>query len=1230
MGCSAQPGDSHSRNDVSSWSPSHTGGSKAYPLHGQGEGPDSRERRQLGKRKLEQQLELPRTWLGREQRKRQERRRQTQGEGRPLEERKRQRASEGGVGCRAEGGREQGKVKGSAKESTAEKAARMLGGEPCSLAEIGILLWWLVEAGQGGKDSQTSEDFCPSLKRLLARVSSGLRVTRARRALFPLPNFWAAEVEKFYRCSKFEEVVELCESSPKSGTWMWCILSAKFCNRLHDGSWRWANNGETKPQQAIRMQIEKGVTRLIEYDTCIELPDSEIRNDLRKKLLSYTGEEIAMPEKLTLEQVIPGLPPEEHGGRIPVTDWIGGKCRSYVEDPGACLVEDVGQTLPKLQARVHVNPEDKLALGKLLVERRICRWVKDESVITFRGEQVLNGMFGVPKSKLLPDNRCVLRLIMNLIPSNAIHKSVGGRVHELPHITRWVNVVLEEDEILHVCQCDMQAAFYLFSLPPSWSSHLCFNLKARGSEIGFHGAEANALFTLGCAVLPMGWSSAVGVMQFIAEEVLHRNGMPQESQLRKSNPLPAWMVSTLAESSATGKMWWHVYLDNYASGERVLKDEPMAGEWLQKVEHWWEEAGIVSSREKAVRNATEATELGAFLGGKGQWIGASVERLVKVLRNTWWLVRQEKLSKKLLQVILGRWVFILQFRRPGMATFEAVWEVISGKRHGIKAELEAKEELLSAMLGVCLFHTFLGNRIDNEITCSDASNVGGAVAVAQDLTDFGKGYLLSQEPTALPLRVPVVLISLFNGVGACFRCHDLAGVQVVGAISADIHGPANRVTSRRWPWVVILGDVKELTKHRLEELIEEMPHHVAIHLWMGFPCVDLSSAKAGRKNLQGTESSLVFEGRRILEELRMLYPNKEVKFIVENVASMDNSAREALTEMFQVIPYRLDPSDQVPMSRPRYCWTDVEIPETNELWHIKKEGYVELRVERCWPEAVTWLEEGAWQNDPQAIYPTCMKSIRRIKPPPRPAGLERCSEEAKLRWAAHEFRFPPYQYKEQYLIYDEKKERYRLLSVLERERLMGLGAHHTSVCWSASKAKQDVRGFEDERLSLIGDSFACSSFMVVAAAAVFPWSRTFDISQMNQRLGLPPGASSRLCCPCPLNTTQSYGNFSGDSKTVKCLNTHMAQRANHTGSDVKLLTGQLMNPRQLARQSVASAWWQWKHVFRVRWEVEQHINPLECRAIYLPQFGLEGSTLCTGRKKSFSLDGQLCVSEHSH
>lgn len=149
-----------------------------------------------------------------------------------------------------------------------------------------------------------------------------------------------------------------------------------------------------------------------------------------------------------------------------------------------------------------------------------------------------------------------------------------------------------------------------------------------------------------------------------------------------------------------------------------------------------------------------------------------------------------------------------------------------------------------------------------------------------------------------------------------------------------------------------------------------------------------------------------------------------------------------------------------------------------------------------------------------------MTSIVRQKPPVRPAGLERCDQGSVARWRHHSFRFPPYQYKSQYLIWQEDAQRFRFLNSQERELLMGFGRDHTSVCFSASFSKSHKQSFEDERMSLIGDSFACPSFMLLAAASGFPFTRVFDVQQMQQRLGLPPGYSAHISVAWPLGSSE--------------------------------------------------------------------------------------------------------------
>ena len=549
------------------------------------------------------------------------------------------------------------------------------------------------------------------------------------------------------------------------------------------------------PQRDLLMAIQKSVERMVNDDVCVDWSLSDVLSDFERRTVSYSGEEVCKAEPLDLERLLPGLTPEGHRGSIDTLAWVGGRTK-FLEHPEKCVVPDVGQVLPKLQGKVHVEEGQRRLIADELVRMGICCWIPGHEVFEFRNQKVLSGLFGVPKPKLLPSGKSVLRLIMNLVPANAILRTIPGKVDKLPSVTQWLNVVIEEGETLRVAQSDMACAFYLFCLPPQWSRILAFNLHFTSSELGF-GNNQNAWY-LACRVLPMGWSSAVGIMQDLAESVLLKGGFDPYSQIAKTSPLPPWVLSSAAGSGRQGKPWWHVYLDNLAAGAKVTQQEPTELIEMQKLaEQLWEEAGIVVSEGTSVVAATSGVELGAFLGGKGQWIGAAPERLIKVCESILWLCGQENPSKKKLQIVMGRLCFVLQFRRPAMSHFEVVWDWIADKCHGRRAANSVKRELLVGICGFPLFHTWLGCRVDHEITCSDASMSGGAVAVAKTLSAEGTGFVWSQEPSRLAIDVPVVLVTLFNGIGGAIRCYDVAGVRLQGILACDVHRPANRVTARR-------------------------------------------------------------------------------------------------------------------------------------------------------------------------------------------------------------------------------------------------------------------------------------------------------------------------------------------------------------------------------------------------------------------------------------------------
>ena len=123
-----------------------------------------------------------------------------------------------------------------------------------------------------------------------------------------------------------------------------------------------------------------------------------------------------------------------------------------------------------------------------------------------------------------------------------------------------------------------------------------------------------------------------------------------------------------------------------------------------------------------------------------------------------------------------------------------------------------------------------------------------------------------------------------------------------------------------------------------------------------------------------------------------------------------------------------------------------------------KPQWMEIEAPAVYPETSQWIRPGfTWEGEHFGkTFPTCMKAIPRKKPPPRPAGIHKCSPQCLQRWEDNQFRYPPYQYSWEFLT-DESS--WRLLDPEEKELLLGYGFNHTILAWSTSQAKRDPKGF---------------------------------------------------------------------------------------------------------------------------------------------------------------------------
>lgn len=179
-----------------------------------------------------------------------------------------------------------------------------------------------------------------------------------------------------------------------------------------------------------------------------------------------------------------------------------------------------------------------------------------------------------------------------------------------------------------------------------------------------------------------------------------------------------------------------------------------------------------------------------------------------------------------------------------------------------------------------------------------------------------------------------------------------------------------------------------------------------------------------------------------------------------------------------------------------------------------KERWVEVNIQGDCPEIGMYhwpAADAVWPGFHNgATLPTCMKAIKRARPHPSPAGIGRVNEDARLRRAADDLRFPPCQYNNDFIIWVGSK--WRLITGQERELLHGSGFDRTALAWNAGGIKKDPQGSKDNRKTLVGDSFSCFSFGYIAAMLCSKWVDIPDYEWMSRRAGMAPG----FWCPVEL------------------------------------------------------------------------------------------------------------------
>lgn len=154
----------------------------------------------------------------------------------------------------------------------------------------------------------------------------------------------------------------------------------------------------------------------------------------------------------------------------------------------------------------------------------------------------------------------------------------------------------------------------------------------------------------------------------------------------------------------------------------------------------------------------------------------------------------------------------------------------------------------------------------------------------------------------------MIVLSLFDGISCGRLALERAGIPIDKYYASEVDKYAISITMKNYPDTIQIGDVKTVKA-------EDLPK---IDLLIGgSPCQDLSIAKNNRQGLDGERSSLFWHYVRLFKSCKPKY------FLLENVASMPNEAKELITKELGVEPIMLNSALVSAQQRKRLYWTNI-------------------------------------------------------------------------------------------------------------------------------------------------------------------------------------------------------------------------------------------------------------------------------------------------------------------
>lgn len=187
------------------------------------------------------------------------------------------------------------------------------------------------------------------------------------------------------------------------------------------------------------------------------------------------------------------------------------------------------------------------------------------------------------------------------------------------------------------------------------------------------------------------------------------------------------------------------------------------------------------------------------------------------------------------------------------------------------------------------------------------------------------------------------VLSLFDGISCGMIALERAGINVDKYYASEIEPNAIKISQKNYPNIIRLGDVTKWREWDIDWSSIDL-------LIGGSPCQSLSITQSKtRQNLNG-KSKLFFYFVDILEHIKKFNPS--VKFLFENVASMNEESKQAIENCLGVSLVYQNSNAFSAQDRPRvygtnFKWNVVPSPSSDVLKNIMQKNVPEKYFYNC-------------------------------------------------------------------------------------------------------------------------------------------------------------------------------------------------------------------------------------------------------------------------------------------